>query len=261
MKKLYLKIFTLLLILSVSVSCAIQNIENDDKAVQNARMATRSGDGLAWDYPIKPGSKEWAALKSGREKVEACQIPIGILARLSTKELAEICMNYPMYFEFTAYDDEKRAISRIIERFNGLSELSKRESGTLELINIYRDFPVTAQVQSESAKNLYTPITIKLPFLELLLADDAFAKQIDSQMAIELEKIVLDKYVRKLENNHIFSLWNIKRTFLLGAVTMNYRNKFLESSMQHDVIKRFIENYNHLDPTLITEVSKIISEI
>ena len=212
-----------------------------------------------WDYPVKPGSQEWASFTTGRQMLDACQIPENILKTLSTKDLVKICLNYPLFFDYVAANDERKGISFMIESFNGLNELSKRKDGVLELINAYNEYPVITQVQQESSKDYYTPY--KLPFIELLLADDIFEKQLDSQKSGELEKIVLKKYESKLKYPQVYSLYNIKKTFLLGSVILNGDNSRAKTATEKDTIKRFIENYNNVDATLLTEISKIISEL
>ncbi len=49
----------------------------------------------SWDYPVKPGSAEWAAFSSRDEMRFACEIPSDILSSVSTETLVELCLNYP----------------------------------------------------------------------------------------------------------------------------------------------------------------------
>lgn len=51
---------------------------------------------IAWDYPVKTGSKEWAKFESNKEKVDACQIPENILSVISTEDLLELILKYPL---------------------------------------------------------------------------------------------------------------------------------------------------------------------
>lgn len=43
-----------------------------------------------WDYPIKPGTDEWAKLDTHEEKVEVSQIPDDVLTSLSTVDLYKL---------------------------------------------------------------------------------------------------------------------------------------------------------------------------
>jgi len=214
---------------------------------------------LVWDYPVKPGSKEWAAFNSGQEMVDACQIPEKVLSKLTTQELAAICLNYPLFFDYTASNEERTGIKYIIESFNGLKELSKRKDGTIELIKIYNEFPVLTTVQLPSSKDFDTPY--KLPFLELLIADDVFIKQLNDEQLWNLRKIVLKKYVEKAEHTDVYSLHNIKKTFLLGAVVLDKQSYPSISEKNKSVIKQFISTYDRLQDAVYTEISKIIIDL
>jgi hypothetical protein len=87
-----------------------------------------------------------------------------------------------------------------------------------------------------------------------------FINQLDSKKIVELGKIVLKKYVDKVENSNVYSIYNITRTFLLGAIIIDKQNITTKSGQQ-DIVKSFIENYNHADSSLLTEISKILSEL
>jgi len=211
---------------------------------------------VTWDYPVKPGSEEWKSFKTGQQKREACMIPQDILKALPAKELAWICFNYPLFIDFIAFNDERGGINAIINRFNGLQELINRKDGIQELINLYRSLLVFDEQQKGS--NPYRML-LKIPFVELLLANKAFIEQLDEQMAVELLKIVLSKYEIKLEHLDVYSLWNIKKTFLLGAVVLEKHRIATLSPGEQETVKRYIENYRNADSELLTEMSKIIS--
>ena len=96
------------------------------------------------------------------------------------------CLNYPLFFLYTAYDNDRTGIRSVIENFNGLKELSSREDGAKELIQVYKRYPVLAQMPAKSSND---NLLIRLPYSELLLSDDHFAKQLDDQQAVELGKL------------------------------------------------------------------------
>ena len=237
-----MKKFIILLLLSIVYS------------VINAQTET-----ISWDFPVKPGSEEWASFTTAQQKRDACQIPQKTLEALSTKDLVVICLNYPLLFDYAAFDDERIGASIVIKRFNGFEELSKRKDGIAELVSLYKNYPIFTQRPEQTSTDYSKPF--KLPFIELLLSDDLFSKQLDNEMSVELGKIVLEKYAGKLENKHIYSIRNIKKTLLLGAVVMSIQNRDTLSSEQKEVLKRFIENYNYAVSNLLSAVSKIIVEL
>lgn len=210
---------------------------------------------LRWDYPVKPGRAEWADFKTGLQRFDACQIPQSVLADLNTKDLALICFNYPLYIEYTFSNNERRWISDIIEEFSGLNELSKRRDGVRELVYLYQSLPVFDENRKISDKTSY-PLIFKIAFVELLLADESFVKQMDEQMADELANIIVNKYEETLAHIHAYGVWSIQKTFLLGAVVVEKQGK---SSGQLETLRRFIENYRNPEASLMTEMSQIIS--
>ena len=56
----------------------------------------------AYQYPIVPGTAEWASFKTRMEKVAACQIPESILKNMTTEALVETVMNYPLLVDIFA---------------------------------------------------------------------------------------------------------------------------------------------------------------
>lgn len=162
-----------------------------------------------------------------------------------------------MFFEYTAFNDEREGIRFLIRNFNGLTELSKRKDGVKELVKTYNDFPIITQIQKQNSKEYNTPY--KLPFIELLLSDEVFIQQLNNKELLELGKIVLKKYEEKIENATVYSLYNVKKTLLLGSTVLNKQVETI-SSQQRNTIQHFIENYPIADPNLITEISKIISK-
>lgn len=51
----------------------------------------------AYNYPIKPGTSEWKTLTSHDQMQRVCQIPDATLKSMSTTDLIETCLNYPLF--------------------------------------------------------------------------------------------------------------------------------------------------------------------
>lgn len=212
-----------------------------------------------WDYPVKPGMEEWKAFASGKQMLDACQIPQKVLNELNTQELADICIRYPLSFEFAAANDEREAVVFMVNNFNGLKELSKRVDGAKVLVQIYKDYPVLADTQQSSFK--VNDVVYKLPFLELVLSNNDFIIQLSDEELLDLQNIVQKKYSSKIKNANIYSLFNVKKTFLLGAMAIEQQKNKTISTGQIEIVKKFIQNYNSPDAYLLLEFSKIISEL
>lgn len=79
----------------------------------------------------------WVRYQSLAEMEEALDLPDYILNSLSTAELVECCANYPLWINYTAYNDPEIGILNVIENFNGFSELKNREDYADELMDYY----------------------------------------------------------------------------------------------------------------------------
>ena len=85
-----------------------------------------------YQYPVQPGTEEWAAFESRVEMAEACQIPQDVLERLSTDALLQTVLDYPLLPEMLMFyrTPEECAAEvgfwHIADSFNGLQELMGR---------------------------------------------------------------------------------------------------------------------------------------
>ena len=99
--------------------------------------ATGQEDRPVWDYPIKPGMEEWKQLQSNEEKVNACQIPDSILSSLSTEELTNLCLKYPLLYDVFAFENLNSGLDKLLSDFNGIRELYKRKDVSIGLLKRY----------------------------------------------------------------------------------------------------------------------------
>jgi hypothetical protein len=91
-----------------------------------------------YDWPVKPGTSEWSALTTHSGMLAALQIPETTLKKMTTKDLVETCLNYPLLFEMWAYDSFQNGLDQIIKNFNGLQELITRTDAGIELLKKYQ---------------------------------------------------------------------------------------------------------------------------
>ena len=95
-----------------------------------ALLLCMSGNGqttIKWDYPVKPGSKEWKKLDSYSERLDKCQIPEEVLPHLDTPQLVDLCMEYPFLMNIYVFGDPFYGYDVLFHDFNGIRELFGRE--------------------------------------------------------------------------------------------------------------------------------------
>lgn len=80
-----------------------------------------------WDYTVKPGSNEWAQLTTQDMKVKACQIPSEILQQISTQDLIDLYLNYPLLLNITVFSTFQKGMDDLGNNFNGIIELYRRD--------------------------------------------------------------------------------------------------------------------------------------
>ncbi|MDR1369701.1 MAG: hypothetical protein LBJ72_06200 [Dysgonamonadaceae bacterium] len=151
-----------------------------------------------WDFPVKPGTEEWRKLKSYEARVKACQVPEEILLSLSTNELTDICLEYPLLYDIFAFNNRNKGINKFFDNFNGIRELYKRKDAANELLNRYdlklQQISFVEGNASDYEKGGYT---ISISILEMLLCFT------DTQG--DIQKKILQKLVSGYENKLLYT--------------------------------------------------------
>lgn len=94
-------------------------------------------------HPVTTDSPEWQTFNTHDEMLEACTIPDDILKEISTRELAELVLNYPMLTDYQLFSNIDQGMDIQIENFNGLRELLNRADGLETLMALYNDMELT----------------------------------------------------------------------------------------------------------------------
>ena len=208
--------------------------------------------GQTWDYPAKPGTEEWKKLKTGKEKNEACQIPENVLKKISSHELAYLCMKYPLFFEYTALEDQREAIVRMIKQFNGLKELSTRKDGARVLMETYSRMKVQDK-EGYIEKGAYSSV-LHFEYIELLLSSDIFQDKLNAMEQQKLKEITISKYTEKLKHIDIYGGDGIRKSLLLSSILMLRTDP---SQKNDKLLEKFIRNYDSVGNKELESISKI----
>jgi hypothetical protein len=138
MRNLVIKTATLCIILC-ALLFTINSCKDSDSILKETELqepATHYGE-LTWDYPVKPGTAEWKQFQSNEEMVRACQIPEDVLTYITTEELADICLQYPLLYDVFAFNGLSDGLDKLFSDFNGIRELYKRNDVSSNLIKRY----------------------------------------------------------------------------------------------------------------------------
>jgi hypothetical protein len=157
-----------------------------------------------WDYPVKPGSEEWALLNSHQKKVDACLIPENLVSNLTTSQLLEVCLDYPLLPDIMVFGSWAEGMKRFKDNFNGVEELLARADAPAVLEKRYSSVkpsaidPKWTAVQKGRHAFLITAI-------EILLAEEAIIKNLSSTRKAKLAALARLKLEEKRSLPAIFS--------------------------------------------------------
>lgn len=97
--------------------------ENDDHIIAESYFTK---DYSGYKYPILPKMSTWP-YGNHQSMVNVCQIPETVLNSMSTEQLVETVMAYPLLCDVISYESKKIGYETIKEHFNGLQALSIRD--------------------------------------------------------------------------------------------------------------------------------------
>ncbi|MDE5810266.1 MAG: hypothetical protein K2H59_08320 [Muribaculaceae bacterium] len=79
----------------------------------------------------------WQYLETNDERWAALQIPKDMLSTMSTEDLVEACMNYPLATDCFFYNIIEQGVASVISRFNGFAELKRRDDAFEKVLDFY----------------------------------------------------------------------------------------------------------------------------
>lgn len=215
---------------------------------------------ITWDYPVKPGSEKWKSLKSHMEMVEICQIPEDVILKLSTKDLAKICLDYPLFCTMTAFNNMQQGFEQVSTEFNGFKELYKRKDSGKELLLLYHEInPEDVKLKSTNLDK--GRFKFRIFYLEFMLAqDDLFINLSQSK----LKELLIESYQKaKQKQDFQYSIFQIQTSYLVMVRLLDFikYDKFIEKYKNNtDRYDSFIEAVFLPDREIMNEIDALVIE-
>lgn len=180
-----------------------------------------------FNFPVKPGTKEWSNLRTEQERFNAMQIPEDLLKSITTSALVISCINYPAFGYITAYSNIQTGFVFLTTKFNGLDELTKRSDTEECLISIYK---IT---ETNGFKDNYLNLddhfwTIKFSWIELLLAQNKFIESLSPERKKDLLLLTIEKYNLKRSSSDYSASSLVSTTFLAARVLHSLNDEKFE---------------------------------
>jgi hypothetical protein len=213
--------------------------------------------GKPYDFPVKPGMKEWKDFTSRDQKQKACQIPQSILASMSTRDLLETCLNYPLYGDMMAYDRVQEGFDFVKGGFNGLQELLKREDVGSAVVDKY------ISMDPDSIDNTWTSIekgeySLKFFSVEILLAQDAVLANLSRDNRLRLLRESHGKMTAKQQHPEVYGLMGFTNNALLMGKIMLKENyaPFVKLVSEDSKLDRVLRDAMFIGEEYIGEITK-----
>ncbi len=207
--------------------------------------------GQTWDYPIKPGSKEWQQFKSIEDMYVACQIPEKVLTDICTDSLAQLCLNYPAPLILLFFNSPQIAFDNFYANFNGIRELLNRKDAGHSLLERYaimnfKDFnPLwTAEKQGD--------YTFKYQFVETILAQQQVLATLDDKGQKLLLKEAMNKMDQKLSRNDLFGGNSLNINLWVITKILHKQNKLQTKFSNQLEIEKSLKTGQLVDYDLLT---------
>ncbi|UHG93262.1 hypothetical protein [Spirosoma oryzicola] len=159
--------------------------------------STLFASGQSWDYPVKPGSEEWAKLNDVSERIKACQIPEDIVTKLPTEELFTLCTKHPFFRSYAFANSPIEGFRNSMGSFNGYSELLKRPNALEVMADFYKkeNFSRIDTLKTDIAKGEYS---LRLHGVELMMSNDLLIGKLSAEKKKLFLKTIYAKYEEKL---------------------------------------------------------------
>ena len=117
--------------LTLTAACQTDYFDAPTTATQTPTSGTLSRSSNSY-FP-----DGWQYLETNEERYAALQLPDDMLSTMSTGELVEACMSYPLALDCFAYNDVEQGINSVISRFNGFAELKQRDDAFDKVLDFY----------------------------------------------------------------------------------------------------------------------------
>ena len=203
------KFIYIIALLFLLVACNEElQIDTKQPTIGNKTRAFTSQT-FSFDSVTKP--EIWKTFQTLEEMQSACQIPDDVLPNLSTEELVQICMDYPLFGNFSAYNDELVGIKKVMDGFNGFTELKKRTDAAEKLLDLYEN--VNVATLNSDKENIETYPNIKLGYLELILSSGEFESLYQGNLLQRLNIL----HEKKFNEKRISNLSSTYKCNFLGA--------------------------------------------
>jgi hypothetical protein len=206
----------------------------------------------AYDYPVVPGMAEWAALQTGQEMRDACQIPVEVLKQLSTQAVIQAIWEHPLTLDVLHRAQYQSDFESFFSSNNACRELSERRDAADCLLERLRRLVPDPEFR-------YQP-----HILELIISQPAFLSRLSKEQkkALIVSTFETDS-LRHINSETGRTLARDVSWLLVGRTlaSLSYR-PFTEDAKRNDALQSFLDgdrSDSYVNPR-VDEITRLIIE-
>lgn len=216
---------------------------------------------LTWDYPVKPGMEEWTKFESRPEMAEACLIPDLVIKNISTSDLLELCLNYPLLHDIMFYNFPQMGFTSVSSSYNGFTELFRRDDAGTVLLKKYKTiYPEKVKEKSTGASRGF--FIANLSLFEIVLSQDSIISKLSKNEKRELINEAHSKFLSKIRLAENYSLLGISTTpLVMGRVMkMDQFPELTELVSENISVAKYLETGSSYDFCMMQELADKVYE-
>jgi len=156
-----------------------------------------------------------------------------VLSSLSTEDLTDLCLRYPMLWDFYAFNNTNNGLDKLFSDFNGVRELYKRKDVAGSLTQRYVEKIQSLSCLDETNPNIHKGLfVISVSVLEGLLSRIEQHDKGDNNLTEVLRALVLG-YEEKMNYAEHFKRFGFQTNFYSRAHVISKMEKlFIEQLPQ-----------------------------
>lgn len=171
----------LCVIFAFSISISAQN-EDLQSTSSTSTVAER-----LFDFPFTVDDSEWRSYKSAEDRMKALQIPEELLPKIPTKELLDICLDFPYIMDIYSANKLQDGYKWLFDKFNGFSEfIGRKDAPSVLLEKVKSGLNKSVNTANVLYKRKLFYATQHL-LTELMIVDDPILNQLTS---IQKEQLI-----------------------------------------------------------------------
>jgi hypothetical protein len=223
--------------------------------VVNIQLLFGQNQSRVYDFPIKPGTKEWKSLSSYEDRLNAYNIPANLLENMNTPDLVKTCLNYPEFRLIMTRNSLQQGYDYLKSIFNGFRELEKRIYAGVELLKEFK------KLNPSDIKNFDTQVkqgefAFRFTYIEILLAQKPILTTMDNESKKELVITFIPNFEATEKMSDYYGIFGLRTSALVLArlLDVNHYQDFIMTKSKNNNLRVFVDYTIMGDANILSDI-------